>query len=66
MILMELHLGRDYHLIIRWQEKQGHHRFKISMEERESGVLKNDEIDYKLRDHSVLQLMLHIVILNLP
>ena len=26
---------------------------KISMEERESGVLKNDEIDYKLRDHSV-------------
>ena len=26
---------------------------KISMEERESGVLKNEEIDYKLRDHSV-------------
>ena len=26
---------------------------KISMEERELGVLKNDEIDYKLRDHSV-------------
>ena len=26
---------------------------KISMEERESGVLKNDEIDYKLRDHSI-------------
>ena len=26
---------------------------KISLEERESGVLKNEEIDYKLRDHSV-------------
>ena len=26
---------------------------KISIEERESGVLKNEEIDYKLRDHSV-------------
>ena len=26
---------------------------KISMEERESGVLKNEEIEYKLRDHSV-------------
>ena len=26
---------------------------KISMEERELGVLKNEEIDYKLRDHSV-------------
>lgn len=26
---------------------------KISLEERESGVLKNDEINYKLRDHSV-------------
>ena len=35
---------------------------KISMEERELGVLKNEEIDYKLRDHSVLQLMLHIII----
>ena len=26
---------------------------KISKEERESGVLKNEEIAYKLRDHSI-------------
>ena len=54
MILMELHLGRDYHLIIRWQEKLEHHRFVRYQWKKESlGVLKNDEIDYKLRDHSV-------------
>ena len=26
---------------------------KITLEERESGVLKNEEIDYRLRDHSI-------------
>ena len=26
---------------------------KISKEERESGVLKNEELIYKLRDHSI-------------
>ena len=36
---------------------------KISKEERESGVLKNEELIYKLRDHSFLQDM-HLTIIQ--
>ena len=41
-------------IIIKWPARPGTSQVRrISLEEREDGVIKNEELSYKLRDHSI-------------